>query len=81
MSEFSSSTEFPLELFYPIEGIDHMNLRLTIGVDQGLFWVESALVSREGSKIIRHLGNKHKLENQYDAVQAGLEVYQKFRQF
>ena len=73
-----TTNDYPKETFYPIKNSADLLLRLTIGEAKELFWVEADIVSSEGLKIIRHLGSKHKLSSEFDAVQSGLIFYQQF---
>ena len=74
----NTTNEYPKEKFYPIKDSSDLLLRLTIGEAREFFWVEADIVSSEGLKIIRHLGVKHKLDSEFDAVQSGLVFYQHF---
>lgn len=71
--------EYPLEKFYQIENHNDLILRLTIGLNDKLFWVESDLVTMQGRKILRHLGRQQNIESLFDATQVGLNFYHSFK--
>ena len=70
--------DFPIEQLFPIKDTTDLKLRVTVGKNGDLFWVESDIISIEGSKIIHHLGIKQNLHSVYDAFQTGLNFYRQF---
>ena len=75
----NEKVDYPVEKYFPIRNTSDLLLRLFIGIDGNYFWVESDIVSSEGKKIVHHLGSKYKIADYFDAVQAGLDFYTKYR--
>ena len=71
----SNVMDFPIERYFPIQDCHDLLLRLTIGTHNDKFWVEADLVSKEGRKILNHLGFRDGQDNLHDATQKGLSLY------